>query len=243
MPRTAPAYELLTALLQGGVAQALPHKFFFLQDDEQRDAFRQLEMKGLACFTDAASGRIASTSHATKGLCVAQLYNGPASICEYVSKARTRGQLDENTVFDLLLILLQGGWREVGKASKTRVSPYVADGPKIVYYDTGSATVSRLYLRCLIQADEILAKGVRSIHHFQPQLYYKCLLECHAAQAARVAPNLKTAAYRRLLGLPTAGAATSAAEDVEGQPSSIFEYSQTSLCVRMQHSSLTLCCV
>ena len=174
---------------------------------------------------------------------MAQLYNGPASICEYVSKARTRGQLDENTVFDLLLILLQGGWREVGKASKTRVSPYVADGPKIVYYDTGSATISRLYLRCLIQADEILAKGVRSIHHFQPQLYYKCLLECHAAQAARVAPNLKTAAYRRLLGLPTAGAATSAAEDVEGQPSSIFEYSQTSLCVRMQHSSLTLRCV
>ncbi|CAE7773047.1 unnamed protein product, partial [Symbiodinium sp. CCMP2456] len=211
---TAPAYELLTALLQGGVAQALPHKYFFLQDDEQRDAFRQLQMKGLACFTDEASGRIASTSHATEGLCVAQLYSGPTPICEYMSKARARGQLDENTVFELLLILLQGGWQEVGKASKKRVDPYVVDGPKIAYYDTSSATISRLYLRCLIQADEIFAKGVRAIHHFQPQLYYRCLLECDAAQAARTGPNLNTTAYRRLLGLPTAGAAPSPAEDV-----------------------------
>ena len=214
---------------------------FFLQDDEQRDAFRQLEMKGLACFTDEASGSIACASRATEGLCVAQLYHGPASICEYVSKARRRGQLDESSLFDLLLILLQDGWREVGRPSKKRVDPYVVHGPKIVYYDTGSATISRWYLRCLIQADEIMAKGVRSIHHGQPQLYYRSLLECDASQAGRVAPNLKTEAYRCLLGLPTAGKPTSRDEDAGGHSISVFEFnsiaeqvlSNITLCVRM----------
>ena len=194
-PRTELAHQLLTELLQQGES-----RHFFLQDDEQQRAFHELQSHGLACWFDEASGRIAATASASRGVCMVHLYHTPIGVCEYMSKARVQNELDDHTVFDLLLALLQNGWREVGTPSKGRVPPYKHGSAKTVYYHTASATLSKLYLRCLLQADNLFAKGVDEIHVFQLEIYYRALLQCNDSQAKHIVPHLKAAAYRQLMG-------------------------------------------
>ena len=64
-----------------------------------------------------------------------------------------------------------------GGAHLKRLAPYIIDSPK-VWYSTGKAP-SVHYLRALLQAKEILAKGQPGLHHLQSQSYYILLDRAH----------------------------------------------------------------
>ena len=160
------------------------------------------------------------------------------------------GSEGTSTVFGLLIKLLQDGWRERGFATKTgRLPPYTPGGERILVYHTGSPNVSRLYLECLWSAEELFSKGVREIHHFQSEMYYRTLMDCEVHQSARVRPNLQVDAYRELLGMkprrPRAGrghgSAMAAIEDEgSGVPRGCFSVIGFCTCVWVSSSVLLL---
>ena len=91
--------------------------------------------------------------------------------------------LQHCTAWDLVLRLADQGWtmcdvRDHGPAHLKRLPPYSIDSPTKVWYSTGKAP-SVHYLRALLQADEILAKGQPSLHHLQLESYYILLGRAH----------------------------------------------------------------
>ena len=89
--------------------------------------------------------------------------------------------LQDCTAWDLMLRLTDEGWKMCsvkGAAHLKSLPPYSRDSPAKLWYSTGKAP-SVHYLRALLQADEILAKGQPSLHHLQPQSYYILLGRAH----------------------------------------------------------------
>ena len=91
--------------------------------------------------------------------------------------------LQDCTAWDLVLRLTDQGWTmcdvmNKGAAHLKRLPPYSTDSPTKVWYSTGKAP-SVHYLRALLQAEDILAKGQPSLHHLQSQSYYILLDRAH----------------------------------------------------------------
>ncbi|CAE7449883.1 chk1, partial [Symbiodinium sp. CCMP2592] len=213
MLRSPAAVQLLSELLEAGATEAATQNHVFIQDDDHEQSFAELRASGLATWADETSGRIAATRKAASCAGIAQLYHGPSEVCEYVASCQ-EGQDTEtsdstSTVFDLLIRLLRDGWKERGLATKggrRPPPPYTQGGERILVYHTGSQNIGRLYLECLCSADELFEKGIKEIHHFQTEMYYRTLMECEPHQSASVRPHQKVAVYRELLGMkPRAG--------------------------------------
>ena len=90
--------------------------------------------------------------------------------------------LQDCTAWDLVLLLGDQEWTmcavmNKGAAHLKRLPPYSIGSPK-VWYSTGKAP-SVHYLRALLQAEEILAKGQPSLHHLQLESYYILLDRAH----------------------------------------------------------------
>ena len=91
--------------------------------------------------------------------------------------------LKDCTAWDLVLQLADQGWSmcnvmNQGAAHLKSLPPYSIDSPTKVWYSTGKAP-SVHYLRALLQAEDILAKGQPSLHHLQSQSYYILLERAH----------------------------------------------------------------
>ena len=87
--------------------------------------------------------------------------------------------LQDCTAWDLVLLLADQGWTMGNVMNKDvkRLPPYSIGSPK-VWYSTGKAP-SVHYLRALLQAEDILAKGQLRLHHLQSQSYYILLDRAH----------------------------------------------------------------
>ena len=195
-----PASQLLTELLQRGALETQPRNFYFLSDVDF-GAFEELRAKGLATLLDSTSGRAAATQRAASALAILQLFEGPAPVYSYMSSARLEGNVAEASVFDLLLMLVHNGWTEQAVAGKSRrCLPFAPRGQKVFFLDRSARHISRFYLICLLKADDLFAKGVTAIAHFQTDAYYKALMDCEAAQAKLIQPDCKAAEYKRLKG-------------------------------------------
>ena len=217
--RTRPASLLLSELLHQGALESQPRVFHFLTE-EDAPAFIELQGKGLAKFVDEDLNRIAATARAASRLAVLQLFKGPTPICQHISRARAARDLDQASIFDLLVMLLSSGWSEQLIDGKSRCClPYESGAPKTVFLNKWAKHISRPYLTCLLRSDEIFAKGVNSIAHFETDVYYRALLQSDPERARRIQPGCKAHVYRTLLGgSPRRLNVAASRTDDEGQP-------------------------
>ena len=73
--------------------------------------------------------------------------------------------------------------------------PYIQDGPKI-WYSTGKPPTPE-YLKAILSANSVFAKGHAQLYHLQPRNYYTLLMNIQEFPRP-VAPHLKDDEYKRM---------------------------------------------
>lgn len=112
---------------------------------------------------------------------------------------RTGIPTDQCTGIELIHRLTRLGWKDSQTNRPKSVSPYSLGNDKTWWRKSGSvATLSLLYLRTLIIAEKILARGeMTHIHNFQPQAYYEALLKTEGSTV--VLPNQPLVYYKQIM--------------------------------------------
>ena len=94
---------------------------------------------------------------------------------EYKRSTSHQG-LDNCTRFELIMMLYRNGWTDE-KQSKSRKTPPFTGNNKTWYIRPGYS-LSKLYLRALLEAPKMLRDGIiQRLVHFQGQAYYQAMID------------------------------------------------------------------
>ena len=136
------------------------------------------------------------------------LVQNPMELLQF-KRAHVGKNLALFTTAELVLHLAKQGWRDVQQKRTKTLEPYRLDGNK-VWYNDPATKISHLYLHALsVAADRFKTGCVNEIFHFQPQAYYRAIVE----NRKNVRPNQPLLYYKMLAGdgaaadeVPPAGA-------------------------------------
>ena len=100
------------------------------------------------------------------------------------------------TTAEMVLYLARHGWKDVQTTKTKTMQPYRLDGIKVWYKDP-KQKINKLYLHALaVAADRFKSGCVKEICHFQPQAYYRAIVD----DRKNVLPNQPLAFYKLLSG-------------------------------------------
>ena len=94
--------------------------------------------------------------------------------------------LEDASLLELAHLLVKSGWRDQPRAPGPRPPPYVAGGSRTWFVDSKP---QRSYMMALVLSDDIFAKGVDAIHHYQSVSYYEALLKSDSQALVGIMPG------------------------------------------------------
>ena len=101
---------------------------------------------------------------------------------------------EDFTTLELILHLSSHGWTDQEQTKTKRTKPYTLTASKI-WYKSPFQKPSKLYLHVLAISKDRISKGCsQEIHHFQPQSYYRCIID----NMKGILPNQPLAFYKML---------------------------------------------
>ena len=193
MLRSQQASEVLVEIVQNGALPGSSRKYL---RDGGDDGIAELLSLGFVRFDQEHGDSIKATHDALRAMHLTQVFDSPVPIYEY-HPAQHLADTDMSS-FELLLKLLASGWQERRVSTKSKRVPYHRGDEKIVLLHDRSP-LSGLYLRALLRSEELFAKNICEIHHFQSEAYYRALLDCDASQAGQIKPGLGLQEYKSVI--------------------------------------------
>lgn len=108
---------------------------------------------------------------------------------------------EEFTTLELVLYLSNNGWTDQERTKTKLATPYTVNTPKI-WYKAPFQKPSKLYLHVLaISKDRISSGCIQKIYHFQPQAYYRAIID----NMNGILPNQPLSFYKMLYQNQTDG--------------------------------------
>ena len=80
------------------------------------------------------------------------------------------------TTMELVLELTRNEWTDAQTGKSKKLTPYTPGGEKVWFW-TPREKISKLYLEALLMSPQLFSKGLKHIHHCQPQAYYRACLQ------------------------------------------------------------------
>ena len=217
--------ELVTSLLE---AKTIPDEPYKAVPDGLAGVCSQLSNSGFVQLVPNRAegglwGRL--TELAMRSVQAVCLLEKPRRVCRIRNAAAA---LTEYTIMELALALEEQGWRWEAlprNVARRKQLAHTADSQRVWY--SLSHAVNKLYMLCLLQADELFAQGVEFIPHWckRPKEVYTQLLKGQQPHAAlQNAPALQAADETEdLPGLEFGDGAESGPGDPEEDQEDIHE--------------------
>ena len=190
----SPAEDNLDELLELGLATR--HGRSQVSDIKTKHNDKDKESK-VARRADASTDMFNLTDDGRQAVQALQSYSDPKPLPSLRLPGSEHQELEEQHMFTLLQKLLHERWVVREKQRRERAPAYSKNAEKIIWFSASSAWghLSPPYLICLLKANSLLDSGLDTLHHFQIQKYYECILKIPPSKLKDVRPRQPTSFY------------------------------------------------
>ena len=175
-PRSSDAIAVLEALASSGSAGSVS---LGIHIDQSEPGLEELEEKGFLSKM-VLLGQTAGHSNFTltdKGrTCMRPCLRLHRPVC-LPAYHREVSDFEDYTCLELITRLASSGWQDKESNPSKKIMPYDLKQQQ-VWYRQPKKKISKLYLHALIVAKDRISAGLlQSVHHFQSQAYYRCVID------------------------------------------------------------------